>query len=70
MARVHRLIAQRFHLPDWNASIRRKIQTVESIYQKISDRQSARRMEVLEWIIILLIALEIVMPFLRGVSGR
>ena len=70
LARVHRLIAQRFHLPDWDASIRRKIQTVESIYQKISDRQSARRMEVLEWIIILLTVILILMPFLPGGRGK
>jgi hypothetical protein len=60
LARVYRLAAQRFHLSDWDASILRKLKTVESIYDKISDQQSAFRMEVLEWIIILLIAVSIV----------
>jgi hypothetical protein len=60
LARVYRLAAQRFHLSDWDASILRKLKTVESIYEKISDQQSAFRMEVLEWIIILLIAVSIV----------
>ncbi len=60
LARVYRLAAQRLHLSDWDASILRKLETVESIYQKISDQQSALRMEVLEWIIILLIAVSII----------
>ncbi len=70
LARVHRLVSQRFHLPEWDASILRKLQTIESIYQKISDRQASRRMETLEWIIILLIAIEILLPFVRGGLGK
>ncbi|MGD8451838.1 MAG: hypothetical protein PVJ57_08470 [Phycisphaerae bacterium] len=61
LARVYRLTAQRFHLSDWDASIRRKLSTMESIYEKISDRQANWRVEVLEWIIIILIAVEIVL---------
>ena len=62
LARVHRLVSQRFHLDDWDQSILRKLQTIESIYQKTADRNANRRMEVLEWIIIILITFEIVMP--------
>lgn len=69
LARVHRLASQRFHLTEWDQSIQRKLQTIESIYEKVSDRNANRRMEVLEWIIILLIALGIVMPFLPS-AGR
>lgn len=65
LSRVYRLAAGRQHLPDWDASIIRKLGTLESIYDKIADRQSGRRMEVLEWIIILLIAFELVMSILR-----
>lgn len=65
LARVYRLAAQRLHLPEWDASILRKLQTMESIYQKISDQAATRRAEVLEWIIIALIAFEIVMSFLK-----
>jgi hypothetical protein len=61
LARVHRLVSQRFHLADWDQSILRKLQTIESIYQKISDRNASRRMEVLEWIIILLIVVEVIL---------
>lgn len=59
LARVYRLSAQRLHLPEWDASILRKIATLESIYEKLSDRQTNRRMETLEWIIIAMIAFEI-----------
>ncbi len=59
LARVYRLVSQRFHLEAWDASILRKLQTLESIYGKMSDRAGTRRMEVLEWIIIILITLSI-----------
>jgi hypothetical protein len=68
LARLYRMVAERFHLTEWDASILRKLDTLESIYQKISDRVATRRMEVLEWIIIVLIAVSIVLPFVSGVS--
>jgi len=64
LARVYRLVSERFHLAEWDASILRKIQTLESIYQKVADQAANRRTEVLEWIVIVLIAVEIVLPFL------
>jgi hypothetical protein len=64
LARLYRLAAQRFHLTDWDSSILRKLETLESIYQKVSDQMATRRMEVLEWIIIILILISIVLPFL------
>src|SRR5207253_11002512 len=64
LARVYRLVSERFHLAEWDASILRKIQTLESIYQKVADQATNRRTEVLEWIIIVLIAVEIALPFL------
>ena len=66
LARVYRLISQRLHIGEWDASILRKLQTVESIYSKLSDRQSTRRMEALEWIIIVLIALSTILALLPG----
>lgn len=67
LARVYRLAATRLHLPERDASIERKLSTLESIYSKLEDAQSALRMELLEWIIIILIAVSIVIPFF--VSG-
>ena len=63
LARVYRLVSERFHLAEWDASILRKLQTLESIYQKLADQAANRRTEVLEWIIILLITAEILIPF-------
>jgi hypothetical protein len=68
LARVYRLVSQRFHLAEWDASILRKLETLESIYQKMSDLGTSRRMEILEWIIILLIAVSIVIPFLPNMG--
>lgn len=65
LARVHRLAGQRQHTPDWEAGIARKLQTVDQIYSRISERQASRRIELLEWIIILLIAWEVVWSLVR-----
>lgn len=69
LARVYRLVSRRFHLEQWDASILRKLDTLESIYQKMSDENAGRRMEILEWIIIILIAVSIVLPFVPGLSA-
>lgn len=64
LVRVYGMAARRFHLAEWDATISRKLATLESIYQKVSDRAATRRMEVLEWIIIILIAVSILLPML------
>ena len=64
LARLYRLAAERFHLPDWDAAILRKLETLERIYQKLSDEVVSHRMEVLEWIIILLFVISIILPFI------
>ncbi|MCY2960596.1 MAG: hypothetical protein NTY35_10565 [Planctomycetota bacterium] len=63
LARVHRTATQRFRLNEWNSGILRKLDTLDSIYQKIHDHSATQRMEALEWIIIVLIAFSMVMPF-------
>lgn len=70
LARVYRVASERFHLTEWDSSILRKLQTLESLYEKINDQAASHRMEILEWIIILLIAISIVLPFFPGVSGH
>lgn len=64
LARFYKRLSDRLHHPDWDAFVLRKLGILESIYQKLNDQQSTRRMEILEWIIILLIAISIVLPFL------
>jgi hypothetical protein len=70
LSRVYRLASQRFHLAEWDAGILRKLQTLESIYEKMADQATNRRMEVLEWIIIVLIALSIVLSLIPGGIGH
>jgi hypothetical protein len=65
LTRVYRLVAERFRLADWDRSITRKLDTIDGIYQKLSDRANARRMELLEWLVILLIAAEMALGLLR-----
>jgi hypothetical protein len=60
LARLHGRAIQRFRLADWDASIGRKLSVLASVYEQLSDRASQRRSEALEWIIILLIAADMV----------
>lgn len=64
LSRVYGLTAQRLQLAAWDASALRKLATLESIYQKLTDEAAARRLEILEWIIVVLIAVSIALPFL------
>lgn len=59
LARVYAHASRRFHLGEWDTSISRKLQTIDGIYAKMSDRAATRRMELLEWIIILLFVVSI-----------
>ncbi len=63
LARLHERAAQRFHFEEWDLSIERKLKVLESVYQKLSGLAAQRRGEALEWIIILLIAVDIVLYF-------
>lgn len=64
LARLYEQVAQRYHLDAWDESILRKLRTLDSIYTKIEDAHSSARLEFLEWIVIVLIGLELVVPFL------
>jgi len=66
LARVYGLVSRRFRLADWDSGISRKLQAIDSIYDKMTDRVTARRMELLEWIIIVLIAISLAVSFRLG----
>jgi hypothetical protein len=70
LARLYRAATDRFHMVEWDATIIRKLETLDGIYGKISDMVTARRMELLEWIVIILIVVEIVMPFFGRLFGH
>jgi len=64
LARLYRVVSRRFHIPEWEAAVDRKLSTLDSVYQKLTDRDATRRLEVLEWIIIVLIAISIAIYFI------
>jgi hypothetical protein len=59
LADVYGRIAERYDLEKWQASVAHKLGSLESIYQKIADEAAARRSELLEIVVIALIALEV-----------
>lgn len=65
LARVYSLASTKFHLAEWNSSILRKLDTLDSIYQKLSDAASQRRSENLELTVIFLILFEILMSLYK-----
>lgn len=67
-ARVFQMASKKMGLTLWEASVSRKLRAIESIYDKISDSEATRRLEVLEWIIIILIAVSILIPFIPGMK--
>lgn len=64
LARVYTVASDRLNLRQWDASVLRKLGVAESVYQKVADAASTKRMEILEWIIILLILISTIVPFL------
>lgn len=61
LARVYQQALRRLHLPEWDAVVTRKLASVDNIYGKLADELATRRMELLEWIIIVLIFVSIVL---------
>jgi len=59
LARLYDVVSQRFHLPQWDAAIERKLRVLDSIYDKLSTRAANFRIELLDLIIVLLILVEI-----------
>jgi hypothetical protein len=65
LARIYRLVATRFHLREWERNIQRKLEVAEGVYQVVSDQAVTSRMEFLEVVVIVLIAVEIVLSLIR-----
>lgn len=66
LARLYRAAAGRFHLPDWAASLERNLRVLDGIYEKLATRAQSLRMELLELVIIVLIAVSSAIPFMVG----
>ena len=65
LSRVFDLARTRFHLGEWQQSIRRKLEVVGDVYDLLVHQAGGTRMEVLEIVVIVLIALEIVLALVR-----
>jgi hypothetical protein len=65
LSRVFEVTSGRFHLRDWQQSIRRKLETVGDVYDLLVHQASAYRMEALEITVVILIALEIALAIFR-----
>ncbi len=63
LARLYHAAITRFHLPEWDSSIIRKLNAIQGMYGKLHDERTNRRMEALEWIIIGLIMFEVFAEF-------
>jgi hypothetical protein len=63
LARVARAAAERLHLGDWVATVRRKQEAVAALHTTLNDRLTALRGEALELAIVILIVFEIVLFF-------
>lgn len=65
LSRVFDLASTRFHLREWQQSIRRKLETVGDVYDLLTQQSGGQRMEFLEIVVVVLIALEIVLALVR-----
>lgn len=65
LARLYRAASRRMHLDEWERTTLRKLETLDSIHDKLATEQGSRRAEMLEWIIIMLISAEIVFSLVQ-----
>jgi hypothetical protein len=66
LARLYNLLATRFHLREWERSIRGKLEVIEGVYQVLSDQVQTFRGEFLEILVVILILIEILLAiFMR-----
>jgi hypothetical protein len=64
LARAYRLLSARFYLEQWQESIQRSLNVIESAYRVLADQAAAWRAEALELSIVLLIVIEIVLTLM------
>ena len=65
LSRVFDLARNRFHLAEWQQSIRRKLKVVGDVYDLLVQQSGGQRMETLELIVVLLITVEILLAIFR-----
>jgi hypothetical protein len=65
LARVYRLLANRFGLNEWEGNIQRKLDVIQDVYEVISDQADSYRTQFLEVVVVLLIIIEVVVAILH-----
>ena len=66
LARIYTAALDVFRVRATSASVDRKLATIRETYAALNDEASGRRGEWLEVAILVLILMELVLPFLRG----
>ena len=65
LARIFDLASTRFHLRGWEQNIRRKLDTVGDVFDLLIQQAGSTRTVVLEIVVIVLIATEIILALFR-----
>ena len=63
LARVHDIIAARFHLSEWHKNVEDKVRTLDNLYQILQHDQSNKWMLILESTIVLLFIIDLILIF-------
>ena len=70
LARVYRMLASRFHLPEWELDVRHKLEVLEGIYEVISNQAAHFRTEFLEIVVVVLIMVEVILAIVGMSLGK
>jgi hypothetical protein len=65
LARLHSAAGKRFYLQEWDTIISRKLEIISDFYELLNDRLHTLQSQTLEIIIVVLILVELVLPFLH-----
>ncbi|HQR33615.1 MAG TPA: hypothetical protein PLK30_12835 [Blastocatellia bacterium] len=65
LARLHSAAAKRFYLQEWETTISRKLEIITDFYDLTNDRLHTAQSQALEVIIVVLILVELILPFIR-----
>lgn len=63
LAKVHRSLRDRFHLPEWERAVQEKMGTLEDMFHLAEEEATHRRSLVLETMIVLLFILDLALIF-------
>ncbi|MGL4555151.1 MAG: hypothetical protein ACRC33_28630 [Gemmataceae bacterium] len=65
LSRVYKLLATRFHLPEWERGISHKLEVLEGVYTVLADQGQHFRSEFLELLVVILILTEIAISLIK-----